>query len=117
MCIAADMERVFEVGPVFRAENSFTHRHLTEFVGLDLEMVIEKDYHEVMHVLDDALKSVFRGLRDHHARESELIQAQFPADEFRWQEGPEGTLTITFTEAVDLLAEDGVDRQELGDIK
>ena len=29
-----DLERVFEVGPVFRSENSFTHRHMTEFVGL-----------------------------------------------------------------------------------
>ena len=32
---------------VFRAENSFTHRHLTEFVGLDLEMAFYEHYHEV----------------------------------------------------------------------
>lgn len=30
MCIAGDMESVFEIGPVFRAEDSNTHRHLTE---------------------------------------------------------------------------------------
>jgi len=40
MAIVADFERVFEIGPVFRAENSFTHRHLCEFVGLDFEMQI-----------------------------------------------------------------------------
>ena len=33
--------------PVFRAENSFTHRHLTEFVGLDLEATFFEHYHEV----------------------------------------------------------------------
>jgi aspartyl-tRNA synthetase len=35
-------ERVFETGPVFRAENSNTRRHLCEFTGLDLEMVIHE---------------------------------------------------------------------------
>lgn len=47
MMICADFERVFEIAPVFRAENSQTHRHMTEFVGLDLEMAIEEHYHEV----------------------------------------------------------------------
>ncbi len=51
MCIAADFERVYEIGPVFRAENSNTHRHLTEYTGLDIEMTFEKDYHEVMNVV------------------------------------------------------------------
>ncbi len=63
MCIAADMERVFEIGPVFRAENSNTHRHLTEFTGLDLEMAINQDYHEVMNLLDELLKFIFKGLQ------------------------------------------------------
>ena len=62
MCIAADMERVFEIGPVFRAENSNTHRPLTEFTGLDLEMAIDSHYHEVLELLDDLLKFVFKGL-------------------------------------------------------
>ena len=51
MCIAADFERVYEIGPVFRAENSNTHRHLTEYTGLDIEMAFEKDYHEVMNLV------------------------------------------------------------------
>jgi aspartyl-tRNA synthetase len=41
MCVMGDFQRVFEIGPVFRAENSFTHRHMCEFVGLDLEMSIK----------------------------------------------------------------------------
>ncbi len=36
-----DFERVFEIGPVFRAENANTHRHLCEFTGLDIEMTIK----------------------------------------------------------------------------
>lgn len=48
---------------VFRAEKSFTHRHLTEFTGLDLEMTIEEHYHEVVDVLDDMLLHIFKGLK------------------------------------------------------
>jgi aspartyl/asparaginyl-tRNA synthetase len=47
MAICGGYERVFEVGPVFRAENSNTHRHLCEFVGLDAEMEIKEHYFEV----------------------------------------------------------------------
>ncbi len=44
MCIAADFERVYEIGPVFRAEDSNTPRHLTEYTGLDLvrELIPDK---------------------------------------------------------------------------
>ena len=48
----ADFERVFEIGPVFRAENSNTHRHLCEFTGLDMEMTIKEKYNTDFYVLD-----------------------------------------------------------------
>jgi aspartyl/asparaginyl-tRNA synthetase len=117
MAIAADFERVYEIGPVFRAEDSNTHRHLTEFIGLDLEMTIEEHYHEVMELLDGLFLSIFRGLREKFKNEIETVGKQFPADEFKWREGPEGTLRLTFKEAVDLLVEDGVERETLDDIK
>ena len=117
MAIAADFERVYEIGPVFRAEDSNTHRHLTEFIGLDLEMAFEEHYHEVLELLDGLFLSIFRGLREKYKDEIELIRKQFPADEFKWREGPEGTLKLTFREAVDMLVEDGVPREDLDDIK
>ncbi|KAF9481378.1 aspartate-tRNA ligase [Pholiota conissans] len=115
MAIAADFERVYEIGPVFRAEDSNTHRHMTEFMGLDLEMAIEEHYHEVMETLDGMLKSIFSGLRDHYKKDIETVQRQYPADDFKWREGPEGTLVLSFREAVDILVEDGVPREGLDD--
>ncbi|KAF4623433.1 hypothetical protein D9613_001857 [Agrocybe pediades] len=115
MAIAADFERVYEIGPVFRAEDSNTHRHMTEFIGLDLEMAIEEHYHEVMETLDGMLKHIFSGLRDKYRKEIDVVKKQYPADEFKWREGPEGTLVLTFREAVDLLVEDGVPREDLDD--
>jgi aspartyl-tRNA synthetase len=114
MAIAADFERIYEVGPVFRAENSFTHRHMTEFVGLDLEMTIEEHYHEVLELLDGLFKHLFTSLKERYRKEIDAVGAQFPAEEFKWKEE---TLKLTFSQAVDLLAEDGVDRSILDDIK
>ncbi|WP_261334020.1 aspartate--tRNA(Asn) ligase [Rhizobium leguminosarum] len=48
MAIAGGMERVFEIGPVFRAEPSFTSRHETEFTSIDMEMGWIEDHHELM---------------------------------------------------------------------
>ena len=114
MAIAADFERVYEIGPVFRAENANTHRHMTEFVGLDLEMTIEEHYHEVLELLDGLFKHLFKNLKERYQKEIDAIGAQFPAEEFKWKEE---TLKLTFSQAVDLLAEDGVDRSILDDIK
>ena len=69
MAIAADMERVYEIGPVFRAENSNTHRHLTEFTGLDLEMAFENNYHEVMDVIDKMFLFIFKGIQTNYKKE------------------------------------------------
>jgi aspartyl-tRNA synthetase len=48
MAISAGIERVFEIGPVFRAEPSFTSRHSTEFTGVDLEMAWIDGVEDVM---------------------------------------------------------------------
>jgi aspartyl-tRNA synthetase len=48
MAMAAGFERVFEVGPVFRAEPSFTSRHATEFTGYDAEISFIDSHYDVM---------------------------------------------------------------------
>ncbi|KAF7320367.1 Aspartate-tRNA ligase [Mycena kentingensis (nom. inval.)] len=116
MAIAADFERVYEIGPVFRAEDSNTHRHMTEFMGLDLEMTINEHYHEVMELLDSLFLHIFRGLKAQYSTEIATVGNQFPAEEFTWREKEQGgTLKLTFREAIDLLAADGVS-EKLDDI-
>lgn len=59
MAIAGDFDRVFTIGAVFRAEDSNTHRHMTEFVGLDLEMAFKFHYHEVgSHLITELERDV-----------------------------------------------------------
>ncbi|OXB70950.1 UNVERIFIED_CONTAM: hypothetical protein H355_006190 [Colinus virginianus] len=100
MAICADFPRVFEIGPVFRAENSNTHRHLCEFTGVDLEMEIKEDYTEVLDLLDNLFKHVFAGLETRCAKEIAAFHAQYPAESFVWQEQ---TPRLTFTEGIELL--------------
>ncbi|MCL4142827.1 UNVERIFIED_CONTAM: hypothetical protein GTU68_013861, partial [Idotea baltica] len=109
MAIAADFERVFTVGPVFRAENSNTHRHLTEFVGLDMEMAFLHHYHEVVDVIGDMFTEMFRGLQRECRAEIDIIGKQFPAEEFKFLDPP---LRLEYREGVALLKEAGI---EMGD--
>ncbi len=55
MAMAAGFERIFEVGPVFRAEKSFTSKHATEFSGFDLEFSYINSYEDVMHLEEELL--------------------------------------------------------------
>ena len=76
MAIASDFDRVFEVGPVFRAENSNTRRHLCEFVGLDMEMSLGYHYDEVIEVLHAMFVHIFDGLETRCAPELAAVRAQ-----------------------------------------
>ncbi|ODN74330.1 aspartate-tRNA(Asn) ligase [Cryptococcus amylolentus CBS 6039] len=104
MAIAGDLERVFEIGPVFRAEDSNTHRHMTEFMGLDLEMAIEEHYHEAVDVLDNMLKHIFKGLQTEFKHEIEVVKKQHPHEDFLFLEE---TLRLPFKEGMKLLKEAG----------
>jgi aspartyl/asparaginyl-tRNA synthetase len=68
-----DFKRVFEIGPVFRAENSFTHRHMTEFTGLDLEMEIKEHYFELLEIMGDLFAYIFSNIEKNHQKELEII--------------------------------------------
>ncbi|CAH0546681.1 unnamed protein product [Brassicogethes aeneus] len=113
MAIAADFEKVFTVGAVFRAEDSNTHRHLTEFVGLDLEMAFRYHYHEVMMTIGDLFTEIFKGLRDQYKREIEIVGQQFSVEPFSFLEPP---LVLQYPDARKMLAEAGVEVGEEEDL-
>ncbi|GFF34633.1 aspartate--tRNA ligase, cytoplasmic [Aspergillus udagawae] len=104
MAIAADFERVYEIGAVFRAENSNTHRHLTEYTGLDLEMAIEEHYHEMLDVLDAVIKNMLKGVYGRYRREIEIVKHQFPSEDVVWLEE---TPIIRFSDGIKMLNDSG----------
>ncbi|KAG0681904.1 aspartate--tRNA ligase dps1 [Pichia californica] len=111
--IAADFERVFEIAPVFRAENSNTHRHLTEFVGLDMEMAIEEHYHEAVDTLSNMFIFIFTELKKRYAKEIAIIRRQYPVEEFKV---PEQMVKIHYKDAVKMLNENGKEQGAYEDL-
>ena len=105
MMITADYDRVYEIGPVFRAEDSNTYRHMTEFIGLDLEMGIEEHYHEVLDLFDELFVSLFKGLETRFSREIEHVRQYYGGEPFKYKEK---TLRLNFEDAIALLKENGV---------
>lgn len=60
-------ERVFEVGPVFRAEPHDTTRHINEYVSLDVEMGFIHDHRDVMAVVEQVVHGILDHLQTHEA--------------------------------------------------
>ncbi len=69
MAMAAGFERVFEIGPVFRADPSFTARHMTEFTGVDMEMSWVESHHDVMSFMEGWLNYIYQRVKDAHGDE------------------------------------------------
>lgn len=113
MAICADMGKVFEIAPVFRAEKSDTHRHLCEFMGLDMEMTINESYHEVLDVLDRLFVTIFKGLETKCANELSVIGKQYPFEPLQYLEK---SLRLTFAEGIKMLQDAGVEVDPLGDL-
>ncbi|CAD7699370.1 unnamed protein product [Ostreobium quekettii] len=111
MAICSDLGRVFEIGPVFRAETSNTHRHLCEFTGLDFEMAIHEHYSEVLDVVEDLFMNMFEGLRARFSRELAAVASQFPFEPFEAK-----PVRLLFSEGIKMLQAAGHDVDPLGDL-
>jgi nondiscriminating aspartyl-tRNA synthetase len=83
-------ERVFEVGPVFRAEPHDTVRHLAQYTSLDAELGFIRDHRDVLAVLRAAIAGMVEGIRTYAAGAAALlglelphVPAEFPVIHFR----------------------------------
>jgi len=106
MAISSDLTRVFEIGPVFRAENSNTRRHLCEFTGLDLEMAIHDHYLEALEVVHNMFKHIFNGLETRYAKELSVVREQYFSEPVTFTEEP---CVLHWPEAIEMLRERGFD--------
>lgn len=89
-------ERVFEIGPVFRAEKHDTSRHLNEYTSVDFEMGFIHSFEEIMEMETAMLRYTMNHLREQYGEELELLQVQLP----KVEEIP----VVTFQEAKELIS-------------
>ena len=69
MAMAAGLERIFETGPVFRAEKSYTNKHATEFSGFDLEFSYIDSMYDVMKMEEELLTYALTRVEAEHGEE------------------------------------------------
>lgn len=89
-------ERVYEVGPVFRAEPHDTVRHLAEYVSLDVELGFIEDHRDVLAVLREVIAGMVAGVHEHAAAAVERTGAEVPVV-------PEEIPVIHFRDALALV--------------
>ncbi len=90
-------ERVFEIGPVFRAEKHDTSRHLNEYTSVDFEMGYIENFEEIMAMELRMLQYTFAFLKMHYQPELELLKVSLPNISYIPQ--------IKFTEAKEWISE------------
>ena len=71
-------DRVFEVGPVFRAEKHNTKRHLNEYTSLDFEMGYIDSFEEIMAMETGFLQYAMKLLKEDYAKELEILKVELP---------------------------------------
>ena len=73
MAMAAGVERIFETGPVFRAEKSYTNKHATEFTGFDLEFSYIDSFEDFMKMEEELLAYALEKVKEKHGEEIEAL--------------------------------------------
>jgi len=112
MAMAAGFERIFEIGPVFRADPSFTARHMTEFTGIDMEISYIDSHEDVMAALENLLAHVYSRVKEEHdllIKESFGVDLVVPTTPFP---------RIPMSRALEILKEEGyqLPAEKKGDI-
>lgn len=105
------LDRVFEIGPYFRAENSHTVRHLTEFISVDMEAAF-LDYEDVMDIVEEIILNVTLGLNE---RCNSFLQLVTGSQQIATPFHKSGRIDrLTYEQCLEELAREG-ENMEFGD--
>ena len=110
MAIAAGFEQVFEIGPVFRANQSFTSRHDTEFTGYDSEISFIESHQEVMQEESKIIQYILKRIKERYGKEILALYGRdliVPAIPF-----PQ----VTMEQAKEILKKLGIPSEKDGDL-
>ena len=106
--VGSGLERVFEIGPVFRAEHHDTIRHLNEYISMDFELGFIRDEQDVINMQENLIKYIFTNIRNKYKDEPNIPEL--------FLDVPDKIPRIHFLEAMDIIESMGVRDIEEGDI-
>jgi aspartyl-tRNA synthetase len=99
--LVMSLERVFEIGPFFRAEESHTRQHLSEFVSIDVEQAFA-DAEDVMQLLEQLMRQVCVAVNEKCAKELRTLKHNVKVPELPFKR-------LTYDEAIQDLKHEGTD--------
>jgi nondiscriminating aspartyl-tRNA synthetase len=99
--LTMSIEKVFEVGPFFRAEESHTRRHLSEFTSVDIEQAFANAT-DVMALLEQVIHHVFETVKEKCANELHALKYKFEVPQVPFKR-------LTYTEVLSDLKKEGVE--------
>jgi nondiscriminating aspartyl-tRNA synthetase len=99
--LVISLEKVFEVGPFFRAEESHTRRHLSEFVSVDIEQAFA-DAEDVMDLLEHVMQHVCKIVKEKCSRELATLKHRLEVPEVPFKR-------LTYDEVLNDLKKEGVE--------
>jgi aspartyl-tRNA synthetase len=99
--MASGLDRVFEIAPIFRAEEHNTRRHLNEATSIDIEMAFADDK-DAMKILEKVVYNAFVDVYENRKKEIEILGIEFEIP-------PEKFDRITYDEAIDIANSKGVE--------
>lgn len=99
--LVIDFEKVFEIGPFFRAEESHTRRHISEFISIDIEQAFATA-EDVMTVLEGLVRFICEVVNDRCQRELKILKHRVDVPEKPFKR-------FTYGEVVAELKEEGIE--------
>jgi len=105
MLMASGLDRVYEIGPAFRAEKFHTRRHVSEFLSVDFEMAWIESQEEIWNILERMAEHVFKGVLKDCKPELKLFNAKISVPELPMKR-------ITYDEAIDIVSKAGKQKEK-----
>ena len=107
--MSTGLDRVFEIGPAFRAENSNTNRHVTEFISFDGEMSWIENEEQVMAMIEEIIDHVLTGLKERGSKQLALLgkEINVPARPYP---------ILTYSECLKIVNDGGLDLKDGDDL-
>lgn len=109
MLMSTGLDRIYEVGPAFRAEHSNTVRHVTEFISFDGEMSWISSQNDVMNMIEKVIHHILKGLKDKGKEQLALLGKEINVPDIPYP-------VLTYSECLGMLSSAGMDLKEGDDL-
>ncbi len=107
--MSSGMDRVYEIAPAFRAENSHTTRHVTEFISFDGEMAWIESQEDVMSMIEIIVNYILKGMKERGAEQFEILGKEINVPAVPYPR-------LTYAECLDIVRERGLDLEDGEDL-